>query len=191
MIVLFISTGSLRARSYFQEAKYAFSMGNWSRAYTLFEKASTQRPGYGAAFFYMGYTREQQGRKGEAIPNYEESLKLKLEDKLREKSFWKIVLYYKEKRNWERLLHYSSEFLALKNIRSVQKLKDLAEKNYDPRQRELGEKFQEAKKYKKSDDPSRAIHILEKLIASQPGHIEARWELALLYMKQKKILLRL
>ena len=185
ILTVFLALGELQARSYFQEAKYAFSMGEWGRAYKLFEKASAYKPQDGKAFFYMGYVREQQGHKTDAILNYQRAIDLKLDKDLKEKAFWKVTLYYKQTRNWEKLLHYSTEFLKLRQHRSIQKLKELAAKNHDPQQTGLHSQMQAAREYKEKGESKEAVRVLEKVLVSHPGHQRARWELVLLKIKKK------
>lgn len=160
-------------------------MAKWEQACRLFEKASEQMPQNGEPFFYMAYAQEQRGHKEKAILNYQKALSLDLDKNLKEKTFWKITLYYKGTKNWKELLHYSKEFLKLRQHRSIQKLKELAEKNYDPRQAELQAALEEAREHKERGSFKESMRILESILSSYPDNALARWRLVLLKMKKK------
>ena len=176
----------LSARSYSQEAKYAFSLRKWDRAYELFEKAKERDPKSGNPHFYMGYIREEQNKKAESVIHYQKALELELDKELKGKTFWKICLYYKEIRDWENLKEYADKFYAFSPNRSVQKLQELAEKNYELN----GGKalLRQAKEHEENGEYSDAAKLLEQILKSDPSRTDARWRFALLRMKEKEFL---
>ncbi len=178
-------------RSDYQKAKYAFSLGDWKRAFSLFEKAKRKDPKNGKYYFYTGYVLEKQKKHPEAMVHYQKALKLKLEKKLKQKTFWKLCLYYKRVHDWENLLKYTKVFLVFFPHRSVQKMHDLARKNHDPKKvnnRILFEKVVDLLEDIKGSqaenkDYQEIINLLERIVISDPSHSKARWELVLLKMK--------
>ena len=166
-----------------QQAKYAFSLGQWDKAFSLFEQAQQKDPQDGTPFFYMGYIREQQNRKTESIPYYESALPLKLEKELRKKCFWKIVLYYKQVRDWESLFDYSSEFLQIHDSKAVRKLQELAQQNYDPNKRNARNLYKRAQVEKKQGLLRQSQTTLEKAVIYDSDFLAAHWELALYKMQ--------
>ncbi len=168
-----------------QQAKYAFSRRELNKSYQLFEKVRQRDSKNGTALFYMGYIREQQNRRDEAVILYEQALELELEKDLEKKCFWKVVLYYKEAEDWGNLLLYSERFLQIFNHSAVHKLHDLAKRNHSPNFIETKQLYKQAKIYKENKQYTRAIDNLERLLIRDPSHIKARWQLALLHIKIK------
>lgn len=73
--------------------------------------------------------KEYQKKNEEAIELYKTGISLRMDSDLKEKSFWKIVLYYKYRQDWNNLQIYSNKFLKFKKFSEVEKLRNLAEEN--------------------------------------------------------------
>ncbi len=180
---LFLFTTILWGRSTYQEAKYSFSLGNWNKAYTLFTKSTQLEPQNGNPLFYMAYIREQQGNKDEAIPLYEKAVHLKLDKELKEKSYWKIILYYKETQNWKKSLVYSNEFLKFNQHASIKKIRDLSMQKYNPSKEDAEESYKNATEMIESGNSKEGAKLLEKVVLKNPDNLDAHWQLVLIKME--------
>ncbi len=170
---------------YYRQGKLAFSGRNYDRAYDLFQKALQANPSNGNPLFYMGYILEQQNRRGEAVNAYQRAVSLRMDKDLREKAYWKIVLYYKFVRDWENLYVYSEKFLKINNSKGVRKLYELADQNRDPRVAKVNRLMQEARKHQKDGRVKEAASLYRQALSVKSDHHPARWELALARMQLK------
>ncbi len=191
LVVIFVAllfsalfASQLQAGEFYRQGKQAFSKGELEKAFMFFKKAAAKRPSDGNPLFYMGYIREQQGDIHNSIDYYRRALKLKIDKDLREKSYWKVVLYYREQEDWGNLLLYSTAFLKFHNYKTVRKLQELARKNHNQNSHAVLLLMQEAEQQKKKGELKEAVASLKKALALIPGYQPAYWRLALIYMKQ-------
>lgn len=187
--ILFLPILSLypQGRNYYIEGKKAFGAKNYSRADELFREALRQEPSNGNPYFYRGYMKEYQKKNEEAIEFYKAGISLRMDSDLKEKSFWKIVLYYKYRQDWKNLLIYSDRFLQFKKFSEVEKLKNLAQENLSkaaPMERQLAESGN--KKFREGDYTGAREDFTESLKIN-PEYISSLWGLALLEMKENEI----
>lgn len=169
----------------YHEAKQAFARRNYERAFELFQKAAAENPGDGNSFFYMGYIQDQRGRRADAIQYYRRAVDGRTDRDLKEKSFWKLVLYYKDRRDWDNLLVYSEKFLQFRDIGEVRRLRDLAEQNRDPRATESNRLMRQGQEKLRAGDVIGATSAFAAAVNALPENDAARWELALALMEQK------
>ena len=185
LIFLFFLNIELLARSFIQEAKYAFSLGNYDKAFGLFNKTIIADPKNGEALFYMAYIREQQNNKEEAIPLYEKAIKNRIDKDLKEKAYWKITLYYKEIGDWENVLKYSSEFLKFNQHTNIKKLHEIALQKYNPKKNDLDtdDKYNEAMEELENGNKKGALKIFEEIVKKNNDNIDAHFQIVLLKME--------
>ena len=176
---------SLAANPYLQAAKHAFSLREWEQSYLLFQKVMEEEPENGVSLFYMGYIREQQNKRAEAVHHYQQAIVLELEENLKKKAFWKIVLYYKKIYDWENLLLYADKFLEFHEHKAVHRLKELAQSHYNPEKMQVKLLLQQALEKKQQGLLEEAILSLNNLLALYPSYEKAHWELALLKMRKQ------
>ncbi len=169
----------------YHEAKQAFARRNYERAFELFQKAAAENPGDGNSYFYMGYIQDQRGRRADAIQYYRRAVDGRTDRDLKEKSFWKLVLYYKDRRDWDNLLVYSEKFLQFRDIGEVRRLRDLAEQNRDPRATESNRLMRQGQEKLRAGDVAGATSAFAAAVSTLPENDAARWELALALMEQK------
>ncbi len=172
----------------YHEAKQAFARRNYDRAFELFQKAAAESPGDGNSYFYMGYIQDQRGRRADAIQYYRRAVDGRTDRDLKEKSFWKLVLYYKDRRDWDNLLVYSEKFLQFRDIGEVRRLRDLAEQNRDPRATESNRLMRQGQEKLRAGDLAGAVNAFSAAVSALPENDAARWELALALMEQKNYL---
>lgn len=185
--LLALSAKPLAAQSsgVYRQAKIAFSARNYDRAYSLFQQAAQANPNDGNPLFYVGYILDQKGRRGAAVGAYQRAVSRRIDRDLREKAFWKIVLYYKHIRDWENLYVYSERFLKFNRGAGVRKLHALADQNRDPRLAEAKRLVREAEQLQKKKDTEGAAQTYARALESKSDYHPARWQLALLRMQQK------
>ena len=157
------------ARSLYLQGKYAFSKGKTDEAYKLFQKALKESPKNGNPLFYMGYINEKQDKKESAMKHYQNAIKLRMDKDLKEKAYWKLVLHYKNVRDWQNLLSYSQRFLQFADYKSVRSLEDLAKRNYNPIFSRSIKLLQTAQQDRREGNLHKAKKGIEKLLVhSQP-----------------------
>jgi len=170
------------ANESYREGKIAFSRRSYEEAITHFKNAIKENPDNGNAYFYIGYIYEKQDNKDLSIENYQHAVVLNMDTDLRDKAYWKIILYYKYIQDWENLYYYSDAFLKYTSSESVKKLKALSEeklKNKDGRERIL---LQNALKKSENGDRKGAIKDLRELLSINSEFEAAKWHLGILYM---------
>lgn len=178
---------SLAAESaLYMQGKRAFGARNYDRAYELFQQAVRANPSSGNPHFYMGYILEQQGRRSQAIVQYQRGVALRMDPDLKEKAFWKIVLYYKNRRDWQNLLTYSERFLRFRNIGEVRQLRDMAEANRDPDIARLQDLMKQGEAQSKAGNLPAAEASYNQALDIRPDFDRARWELAQIQMKRNR-----
>ena len=179
---------SLEARTNFQKAKHAFSKQEWKHAYELFKKSMKNEKNAGEAIFYMAYIREKQRYKDRANELYIQALSRKLNPKIRETVYWKIVLYLKQIQDWKELLRYSTDFYNWIPKKTILKLKNLATSRLSSQNHNSYLSYREAKKSLRNKDYDEAMRQLENVLIYSPSHSQAHWNLALLKIQKKKYL---
>ncbi len=98
--------------SAFLQGKQQLARRNYQEAFDLFQQALNANPGDGNPLYYMGYIQEQRNRRNDAVSYYRRAVDLRMDADLRRNAFWKIVLHYKNRRDWDNLLTYSERFLV-------------------------------------------------------------------------------
>ena len=171
------------ARSLYLQGKYAFSKGKTDEAYKLFQKALKESPKNGNPLFYMGYINEKQDKKESAMKHYQNAIKLRMDKDLKEKAYWKLVLHYKNVRDWQNLLSYSQRFLQFADYKSVRSLEDLAKRNYNPIFSRSIKLLQTAQQDRREGNLHKAKKGIEKLLIVNPSYFPAHWEAAIIKMR--------
>ena len=177
--VTFLSAGP------YAQGKAAYSRGNFSQAHDAFQKALKANPSNGNAAFYIASMLDRKGKKGQAIRYYRKAVAGKLDSDLREKAYWKLVLYYRYHRDWDNLAAYSSRFLAFRKIGKVEGFLAEAERNRDPTRAAMARHMRAAQEQQAAGDLSAAAGSYRRALALKSND-SARWELANILMKQKR-----
>lgn len=185
LAVGFLSSGTLAANPYYTRGKLAFSGKNYGVALEQFRLALQADPSNGNPLFYIGYILDAKNQKDEAVQSYRQAVDLRMDHDLREKSFWKILVYYKYNEDWENLEIYASRFLQFRDSAEVKKLKELAEEKRDPALKEIHNLMKSAEASLKKDDVGAARATYQKAIDLKPRFQPPRWEMVLLEMKAR------
>lgn len=180
VVALFLCLGAteLHATYYFRLGKQQFSLRNYTRALESFEKDAKARPGNGDSYFYIGYIHEREGRKLEAVNYYRRAVELRMDKDLKIKAFWKIVLHYKYHREWTNVAFYCRKFLEFRNLKQIRDLLEEAEKHHGPDQTRQTDLLVKAEQLMRDKKPEEAIGLLRQVLATDPGHRRALWDLA-------------
>ncbi len=186
MVLLLLGLAPVLHADSYSEGKAHFSRGNFPKARELFEETTRKNPGNGNAHFYLASILEREGRRAEAIGRYRQAVAGNIEPENREKAYWKLVLHYRYQRDWDNLAAYSSRFLRYKNIPKVQGFLAEAERNRGSARPGPGAPAPEdADNRADSETIASAIERHNKVLERKPENHAARWELALLLMRQK------
>ncbi len=185
LTAFFFSAGALAANPYYTRGKLAFSGKNYGVALEQFRLALQAEPSNGNPLFYIGYILDAKNQKEEAVQSYRQAIDLRMDNDLREKSFWKILVYYKYNEDWENLEIYASRFLQYRESGEVKKLKELAEEKRDPALKEIHNLMKSADVSLKKDDVAAARATYQKALEMKPRFQPPRWELVLLEMKAR------
>lgn len=184
--VAFLSAGALYANPHYTQGKLAFSAKNYGAALGHFRLALQADPSNGNPLFYIGYILDAQKQKEEAVQSFRQAIELRMDNDLREKSFWKILVYYKYNEDWENLEIYASRFLQYRDSAEVKKLKEMAEEKRDPALKEIHNLMKQADASLKKEDINAARITYQKAVEMKPRFQPPRWELVLLEMKVRK-----
>lgn len=185
ILIYSIALGSLaawiqpiHANQTYRDAKLAFSRRNYSEALVKFKQSYSSNPSNGNPLFYIGYILEYQDQKKEAVEYYQKAVNLRMDSDLREKAFWKIVLYHKFTRNWNALYTYSSRFLQFQHNPEVQKLKDLADAKRDPLIAKVNSLHKQAKEAESNNNAIQAKELYQEILTINEEYEPAHWKLA-------------
>ncbi|MBX7059416.1 MAG: tetratricopeptide repeat protein [Leptospirales bacterium] len=171
--------------SAYLQGKQQLAHRNFDEAFQSFQRALNANPGDGNPLYYMGYIQEQRNRRAEAVAYYRRAIDLRMDNDLRRNAFWKIVLYYKVRRDWENLLVYSERFLAFQDIGEVRKLREMAAQNRDPRAAAHAELLREAREHARANRIEQSIQAYRQALRQDPDSESARWELSLQLMEKR------
>ncbi len=149
----------------------------------LFQKALQVDPDNGNPLFYIGYIKEYSNKKDEAISSYKRAVNLRMDRELKEKAYWKIVLYYKYNQNWSSLYTYSHKFLNFKDIPEVRRLMETADERKDPILARIVQSSRKAQKLEDEGQEEEAIDIYRSLIAQRDDYEQGHWKIAIYEMK--------
>ena len=172
--------------SAYRQGKLYFSARKYTKAVSAFNRAYRANPSNGNPLFYIGYIYEQRQKKHEAIRYYRRAVELKMESKLREKAYWKLVLYYKYYSDWQNLAIYSRKFLRFRPNKKVRGMLDLAQKNMDPATTRANEHTARGERLFKAKRFAEASRSFQEAVRYKPTNRPARWGLAQSLMKIKK-----
>lgn len=182
-VSIFAFTTGLAADNLYQAGKRAYSGRNYAKAIELLHKAYRTNPSNGNPLFYIGRSYEDQRQRGQATSFYQRAVRLRMDRSLKEKAFWKIVLYHKHRMDWENLREYSNLFLHFQDIGQVRRLRDEAESKRDPTLARVKKLMNKARKFRQAKDLQTAKRIYRRVLQIQSSYKPARWELALLCLK--------
>ncbi|MCB1321001.1 MAG: tetratricopeptide repeat protein [Leptospiraceae bacterium] len=178
------SAGSLWANEYYRQGKLAYSAGNVDQALNLFQKSWEVQTSNGNPLFYMGLIYYERSQYEQGIQYFRRAVELRMDTDLREKAYWKLVLFYKTRKDWENLLIYSEKFLAFRDTPQVRSLRDMAEQNRDPRMERVNALMRSAKAHQDDGDEAAAARDYESALRIRSDYHPARWALALIQMRQ-------
>lgn len=184
-IALCLLPAALSAQDYYFQGKAAYGKKNYDLARQLFEKSLSTNPSNGNPCFYLGYMLDNQNRRDLAVLQYRRGVDLNMDADLREKSFWKIVLYYKYVQDWDNLAIYSEKFLKYRDIPQVRAMLDEAREKRDPNTGKVRELTESAEKKRSAQDWEGAESDYEKLLAIRWDETWA-WNLASVQMQLRK-----
>ena len=178
------SGSALNADTFFNEGKRAFAQRNYRLATELFQKALSAEPSNGNPLFYLGYILENQGDRAGSVEQYKHAIELRLDQDLREKSYWKIILYYKYREDWDQVIAYCDSFLKYRDTSDIRRLREQAEKSRETSG--SSERFMtEAARKEKEGDINGAMTVYRDILGEHPDHQAARWRLTVLLMDRK------
>lgn len=174
---------AIQANPFYRDGKLAFSERDYSRALEKFRQAMKSDPQNGNPLFYIGYIQEYSDQKEDAIASYISAVGLKMDPDLKEKAFWKIVLYYKYQQNWSALYTYSSKFLNFKDIPDVRRLMETADERRDPVFARIVSSAREAQKLEEEGKEEEAYQIYQTLVSLRDDYEQGHWKIAVYLMK--------
>jgi len=183
LCLFFFSTTRIEADSYYLQGKRAFSQHKYSKAHEYFRKALSVRPGNGNPLFYIGYMLEKQRKKSDAIQIYQQAVGLRMDRDLKEKAFWKIVLYHKYYNDWVNLAIYCRKFLKFRQLPHIKKMLEVAEKNIDPRMIHVTKLISRGEQQLIAKNFVEAKNAFLEAVRLMPDHRSARWLLSQTLMK--------
>lgn len=171
--------------SQYRQGKIHFSHHQYDKAEECFRRAFEANPKDGNPLFYIGYMKEKQDLKPESITYFRQAVELNMNRDLKEKAFWKIVIYYKFHQDWENLVLYAEKFYEFSRQRQVQELLELGKKNYDPKLAEVNRLVETGKQAVRQEKYDEAVRPLREALRHYPNHREALWLLSEASQKQK------
>ncbi|HMU83310.1 MAG TPA: tetratricopeptide repeat protein [Leptospiraceae bacterium] len=185
LLTLVFTVAPVSAQDFYRQGKIAYGQKNYERARQLFEQAMQANPSNGNPCFYLGYMLDNQNRRDLAVQQYRRGVDLQMDADLREKSFWKIVLYYKYVQDWENLAIYSEKFLHYRDIPQVKEFLEEAKERRDPAEGKLRELTASAEKKRAAGDNKGAAADYRSILAIKWDEHSA-WNLAALLMQMKE-----
>lgn len=185
IFICLILPAALGAQDYYYQGKAAYGKKNYELARQLFEKSLSTNPSNGNPCFYLGYMLDNQNRRDLAVTQYRRGVDLQMEPELREKSFWKIVLYYKYVQDWDNLAVYSEKFLKYRDIPQVRAFLEEAREKRDPNTGRVRDLTESAERKRAASDWQGAEADYLQLLAIRWDEPWA-WNLASVQMQLKK-----
>lgn len=178
----------LRAESLYQAAKRAYSSKDYKKAMDLFGRATQAWPSDGNSYYYIGRIYSDQKKISKSIQYFEKAVHLRMDRNLKEQALWKILLYHRHNKNWNKLYTYSGIFLqSSKSNKKVQRYRDLAEsRRSSDHSIDYTSKMNAASDLVKSGKISGAIEKYSEILSRDSAYHPARWKMALLLMKVNK-----
>lgn len=183
--ICLILPAALGAQDYYFQGKAAYGKKNYDLARQLFEKSLSTNPSNGNPCFYLGYMLDNQNRKELAVSQYRRGVDLNMDPDLREKSFWKIVLYYKYVQDWDNLAVYSEKFLKYRDIPQVRAFLEEAKEKRDPNTGRIRDLTESAEKKRAASDWAGAESDYAQLLGIRWDDTWA-WNLASVQMQLRK-----
>ncbi len=169
------------------DAKVAVSQQQYSKALELLDFALVRNPQNGDAFFYKAYIFEKQGNKEQANEMYMQAVDTpRMDSELREKAFWKVVLYLDEMADWDNLSIYAGKFLHVREFDHVLKLQEKAILNASLASPRVRETLIAYRQMIAQENFTAAAKLLESRIRELPNPEYLRWQLAQLYMRERE-----
>ena len=176
---------SLLADSFYYDAKVAVSQQRYDDALEYLDKNLQRDPENGNAIFYQGYVYERRGQKDQANDYYMAAVEKRMDAELREKAYWKVVLYFDAIADWEKLSEYTGKFLQIREFDHVLKLQEKAFLNASLAVPRIAETLATYRQMVAAEDYAAAIELLESRIRELPQPEYLRWQLAQLYMRRE------
>ncbi|MBL8018742.1 MAG: tetratricopeptide repeat protein [Leptospirales bacterium] len=174
----------LAAQDYYHQGKVAYGQRNYEKARQLFERSLETNPSNGNPCFYLGYMLDNANRRDLAVNQYRRGVDSNMDADLRDKAFWKIVLYYKYVQDWDNLAIYSEKFLRYRDIQQVKDFLEEAKEKRDPALARTRELTASAEKKKEAGDLKGAEADYKSILANKWDEHTA-WNLAALEMQLK------
>ena len=169
----------------YRRAKILFSEKNYEQAEGLFRKITEKNPDFGNAYFYIAYICEKQNRRDESIEFYRYAAERITDEDLRIKAFWKIVLYFRHREDWENLAVYSEKFLEFQEIEKIREFLTEAREKANPYIQQANQYFVQAESSMNAGDYESAAAQYQTTLQYFSNHPSARWKLseALMFMQ--------
>ena len=177
---------AIYSQASYYDAKVALSQKKFDQALQLFDKTLERNPNHGNAVFYKGYIYEKLKKFDKANDLYISAVMMRMDDELKDKAFWKIVLHLDSIGDWENLKIYSQKFLEFREYNNVLKLYEKATLNESLKQPRVIETLSSVKKFLQAEDYSAAIKLLEVNLQDFPDAHYLRWQLTKLYLNESK-----
>lgn len=162
----------------YREAKILFSEKNYEKAEGLFRKITEKNPDFGNAHFYIAYICEKQNRRDESTEFYRYAAERITDEDLRIKAFWKVVLYYRHREDWENLAVYSEKFLEFQEIEKIREFLTEAREKANPYIQQANQYFAQAESSMSAGDYESATVRYQTTLEYFPNHPSARWKLS-------------
>lgn len=181
----------------------AYAAGAYDRALEHFQKAIEAGETRGEPYFFTGAIMEYRRKYSEATPWYAAALEHKLTPELQKAALWKLVLLYRNERNYIEMLAYIERLEALGvTHKNIEKFKEEATGALTPEKMEAYTLKKEAdtliKTYAKehpranfwdqsqnSENINRVIYNYERAAYLDKDLFHLNWKLAGFYEKQR------
>ncbi|MCE9598973.1 MAG: tetratricopeptide repeat protein [Spirochaetia bacterium] len=175
----------LAAQDFYHQGKVAYGQRNYEKARQLFERSLETNPANGNPCFYLGYMLDNANRRDLAVNQYRRGVDSNMDADLRDKAFWKIVLYYKYVQDWDNLAIYSEKFLRYRDIQQIKDFLEEAKEKRDPALAKTRDLTASAERKKESGD-LRGAEADYKAVLANKWDEHTAWNLAALEMQLRE-----
>lgn len=188
---------ALSAETYTELGQRAYAKARYDTALSYFKKAIENGTEKGTAYFFAGSILEAERKYGESIRYFEAAIDRPLKSKFKKAALWKIILYYRRVKNYEKALPYVEQLeKAGVRHRTLEKVKAEAEVYLTPEKKEarvmiakaaeLEELLKENRKGEKApvyyrehaDVTAQIIGYLKKAYEKDNSLLKLHWKIA-------------
>lgn len=189
LLLCVIVSGLSARRSYWtRKGEEAYAKVNYDKALKYFQKAIEAGDESGEPYFFTGIIYETRKNYAESVRWFSLAIERPLRKKFKIAALWKILIYYKHNKNYEKVLEtidLMEEKFRIKN-KKLEKLREEAEANASPEKREARELYRRAITMKNQGESIDSyLPLLERARLLNPEGISILWHLASAYEKKK------